>query len=233
MVFLLAMGWQSSSIWVSTEFAGERQAVNISATFAPPTPLSEPEPVEVVQSEMDAAESTTNVAPNATIVKQSLDLRPTVQQSSLLVAPMSTPEARRDQRRQFKHQPDQVEPQNQPLRRKTRKLEVASLAQAKPAPLGTSKKIPPDFSNNPSPHYPVEAQRNGWKGEVLLRLTIDVDGTVSQVTIVKSSGYPILDEAAVKAVRSWRGVPTMQGGEPIVAQWELPIRFLPKGAKSR
>ncbi len=233
LVCLLVLGWQGSSAWVSTEFAGERQAVNISATFAPPTPLSEPEPVEVVQSEMEATESTTNVAPNAKVVKESLDLRPTVRESMLLVDVPASPEAPFAERREFKYQPDRVEPQVKPIKRKSRTLEVVSLAQAKPAALGTSKKTPPDFSQNPPPSYPSEALRNGWKGEVLLRLTIHLDGTVSQVVVVKSSGYPILDEAAVKAVRSWRGVPTMQGGEPIVAQWELPIRFRPKQTKSR
>ncbi|WP_158545296.1 energy transducer TonB [Bremerella cremea] len=218
---------------VTTEFAGQRQAVNISATFAPPTPLSEPEPVEVVQSEMEAEESTANVEPDATIAKETLDLQPTVEHSSLLVEQPATPKVQVDQRRQFKRQPELVEPEVKRLERKTRTFEVASLAQAKPAPLGTSKKTPPDFSQNLPPVYPAEALRRGWKGEVLLRLTIDLDGTVSEVTIVRSSGYPILDSAAVAAVRSWRGVPTMQDGEPIVAQWELPIRFRSRPVSTR
>lgn len=233
MVFLLAIGWQSSSNWVHTEFTGERQAVNISATFVPPTPLSEPEPVEFLQSETDAEKSSTDVAPDAEVAKLSLDLHPTVQVSTLLVEQAATPDVQMAERREFKHQPEPVEPTAKPLQRKSRTLAVASLAQAKPVALGTSEKTPPDFSMNRPPSYPAEALRNGWKGEVLLKLTIHLDGTVTQVSIVKSSGYPILDEAAVRAVKSWRGVPTMQGGEPIIAQWELPIRFRSTPSSSR
>lgn len=49
--------------------------------------------------------------------------------------------------------------------------------------------------------YPTEAVRRGMSGEVQVEWTILKDGTVKRVRIVKSSGYDILDEAIVSALK--------------------------------
>ncbi len=49
--------------------------------------------------------------------------------------------------------------------------------------------------------YPALAARNGWQGSLFLNFTINRDGTVSGVRLEKSSGYPMLDDAAVTAIR--------------------------------
>jgi periplasmic protein TonB len=49
--------------------------------------------------------------------------------------------------------------------------------------------------------YPPEARLNGWEGRVVVRLTIHEDGRISDVSVQKSSGHEVLDEAAVKTVR--------------------------------
>jgi protein TonB len=47
--------------------------------------------------------------------------------------------------------------------------------------------------------YPPEAIARGIEGEVRLILTLSADGAVENVSIAASSGYPVLDNAAIKA----------------------------------
>ena len=47
--------------------------------------------------------------------------------------------------------------------------------------------------------YPPEAIARDIEGEVRLILKLSADGTVDRVSIAASSGYPILDNAAIKA----------------------------------
>lgn len=224
---VIVLAWQSMSLFQAVDFAGQRQAVTVSATFAPPVLLSEPEPVELVQSEMDATESTVDVEPDDTIAKESLQIEPTRQTAELLVeAEKATPNVQLTDRRQFKRQPKKAQPQTKPLPRHSRPIPVATMAMSVPVPVGTLADTPPDFSMNPPPRYPAEAVRNGWEGEVLLRIRVAPNGQVSHVSIEKSSGYEVLDQAALHAVRLWKGIPATQAGEPVAVVRLMPVRFL-------
>lgn len=221
------LAWQSMSLFQSVDFAGQREAVALSATFAPPVVLSEPEPVELIQSEMNASESTVDVEPDDTIAKESLRIMPTRQSAELLVeAVQATPKVQVAERRQFKRQLKEAEPQAKALPRHSRPIPVAAMAMSVPVPVGTTEETPPDFSMNSPPRYPAEAVRNGWEGEVLLRIAVAPDGHVSQVSVEKSSGYEVLDQAALKAVRLWKGVPATQAGQPVAVVRLMPVRFL-------
>lgn len=46
--------------------------------------------------------------------------------------------------------------------------------------------------------YPIEAQKNGIEGVVGLEILVSPQNRVHKVTVTRSSGSPILDEAAVK-----------------------------------
>lgn len=225
---LICMAWQKASVLLRTDFAGQRQAVTVAATFAPPVPLSEPEPVEVVRSELDDVESTTDVEPDSTVAKQSPTLVATVDVSELLVPDRATtPPVARADRRRFQQQEEEVRPEMARLPRKSHPITHATMASAVPIPVGTQKETPPDFSMNPPPKYPAEAARNGWQGEVILRLLVALDGSVSQVVVAKSSGYSILDEAALHAVRRWKAIPATRGGEPVAVVKLIPVQFIP------
>jgi protein TonB len=56
-------------------------------------------------------------------------------------------------------------------------------------------------------YYPEEADKQGQRGVVLLDIDIARDGTVLDVRIARGSGYPLLDAAAVQAVRNSSPVP--------------------------
>lgn len=227
LALVLVLAWQSMALFQPVDFAGQRQAVTVSATFAPPVPLSEPEPIQLVQSEMDAAESTVDIEPDATVAKESLRIKPTRPTAQLLVEVVqATPQVQQAERRQFKRQPNETKPQAKPLPRHSRPIPVAVMASSVPVPVGTTQETPPDFSMNPPPRYPVEAVRNGWQGEVLLRIAVAPDGQVSHVSVEKSSGHAILDQAALRAVRLWKGIPATQAGEPVAVVRLMPVRFL-------
>ena len=98
-----------------------------------------------------------------------------------------------------------------------------------PAPAPPPAPTPPrpaDYLNNPKPTYPALSRRLREEGIVRLNILVDPDGSVARLEIAKSSGYPRLDEAAAKTVRSsWKFEPARQGGKPIQAWVIVPIEF--------
>jgi protein TonB len=84
--------------------------------------------------------------------------------------------------------------------------------------------------NNPRPEYPRTAREAGWEGTVILQVLVLPDGTAGNVTLHKTSGYSILDETALAAVRGWRFVPAMDGNFPVQSIVRLPVRFDLKAA---
>jgi len=59
------------------------------------------------------------------------------------------------------------------------------------------------------PHfkYPPVARRRGWQGRVRIGLRVEADGHLSGVHLVESSGYALLDKAAIKNVNQLRNIP--------------------------
>lgn len=49
-------------------------------------------------------------------------------------------------------------------------------------------------------NYPEEAKRRGLHGNVMLDVAVNEDGSVSDVSILRSSGYKLIDDAAVRIV---------------------------------
>jgi protein TonB len=62
------------------------------------------------------------------------------------------------------------------------------------------------------------------QGSVRLAIRIDSSGTASDVKVVTSSGFPRLDDAAVKAAYGWRYVPR-HGGSPTPGTYDYRLRF--------
>jgi periplasmic protein TonB len=93
-----------------------------------------------------------------------------------------------------------------------------------PAPI-----IPPSpvagIDTNRAPNYPPSALQRGEQGNVTLRVSVSPDGRPIAVDLAQTSGYPILDTAALAAVRQWRFNPAIQAGRPVAAIAEVPVRF--------
>ncbi|HUX89992.1 MAG TPA: energy transducer TonB [Gallionellaceae bacterium] len=81
------------------------------------------------------------------------------------------------------------------------------------------------YLNNPPPQYPMVARRNGLQGRVLLSVEVLADGACGQISIQKSSGYAMLDNAALQTVKSWRFVPARQAGHAVDKWFMIPVQF--------
>jgi periplasmic protein TonB len=83
----------------------------------------------------------------------------------------------------------------------------------------------PAYRANPKPAYPELARRRNWQGTVALAVTVESDGRPGHVDIATSSGYPLLDTAAMRAVRSWHFHPGTENGRPVTMTVLVPIDF--------
>lgn len=114
---------------------------------------------------------------------------------------------------------------------------VATQASAATAPAAPSALPPPEpaavtppgfnaaYLNNPAPHYPALARRQGHQGKVVLRVHVNASGTPERVEIRSSSGSDLLDRAARDAVSRWRFVPARQGDQSVAAWVLVPLIF--------
>lgn len=76
------------------------------------------------------------------------------------------------------------------------------------------------------PEYPPTSRRLGQEGTVVLLIYVLADGKVGDVKVHKSSGFPKLDEAAVKeAKRSWRFIPAREGNTPVADWGQFAVTF--------
>lgn len=84
----------------------------------------------------------------------------------------------------------------------------------------------PSGISQPKPKYPPAARRAGQQGTVTLSFTIGSSGEVISARIAKSSGYILLDNAALSAIRSWRFKPARNAlGEAVSYSYTLPVPF--------
>jgi len=82
-----------------------------------------------------------------------------------------------------------------------------------------------NYLRNPAPPYPSLSKRMGEEGKVVLRVSVNPQGTADSVDIKTSSGSPRLDESAQKTVRNWKFVPAKRGDTPVQSWVLVPIIF--------
>jgi protein TonB len=83
----------------------------------------------------------------------------------------------------------------------------------------------PRYRSTPLP-YPRRARDLGQEGTARVRVKIDPRGLPSKVLLLESSGYALLDHAAVKAVGRWTFEPPMHGGRPVSGWAEVPVVYV-------
>lgn len=103
-------------------------------------------------------------------------------------------------------------------------LAAAGSAQEAPLIAGSEGVPVPKRTKMVKPEYPAEAQARGLRGIVILDLTIDAEGKVTAVELIRS--IPGLDEAAVAAVKKWEYEPVKIGGKAVAVKLTVPITFL-------
>ena len=73
------------------------------------------------------------------------------------------------------------------------------------------------------PLYPEIARAARREGTVVLEAVLDTAGRVTQLRVIQS--VPLLDQAALDAVRQWRYTPSVYGGQPVSVLMTITIRF--------
>ena len=81
------------------------------------------------------------------------------------------------------------------------------------------------YASNPQPDYPPVARRMGQAGTARLAVEVTETGRVARVVVQSSSGFELLDRAALAAVSQWYFVPARRQGQPVAAAVVVPIRF--------
>ena len=74
--------------------------------------------------------------------------------------------------------------------------------------------------------YPVIAQENGIQGRVVCQFTVNKDGSIVDVEVVRSGGDASLDKEAVRVIKSmpkWK--PGKQRGKPVRVKYTVPVSF--------
>lgn len=98
----------------------------------------------------------------------------------------------------------------------------------KPAPPAVPRTAPRSDPRRPlsQPEYPPSSRRAGEAGTVILEVLVLENGRVGDARVKKSSGYPRLDEAAVREVkRSWRLKPGTENGKPVQMWGQFAVTF--------
>ena len=73
------------------------------------------------------------------------------------------------------------------------------------------------------PEYPQEALNAGVSGMVIIEAVIDTQGSVHSAKVLRS--IPLLDSAAVDAVKGWRFAPTLFNGAPVPIIMTVTVNF--------
>lgn len=107
-------------------------------------------------------------------------------------------------------------------------LEPPPVAPVAPPPTKTAIRLhsgitPPQRLVNVAPIYPTIALQVRKEGIVIIDATIDEQGNVTETRILRS--IPLLDEAAVAAVRQWKFSPTLLNGVAVPIVMTVTVNF--------
>lgn len=81
----------------------------------------------------------------------------------------------------------------------------------------------PTKVKNVNPMYPEDAKAARVQGVVIIEARVERDGTVGDARILRS--IPMLDQAALDAVRQWEFTPTLLNGEPVPLIMTVTVNF--------
>jgi periplasmic protein TonB len=75
------------------------------------------------------------------------------------------------------------------------------------------------------PVYPLVSRKRGEEGKVILQVAIDSKGVLSNITVLKSSGFVHLDKASIQALQTVKFIPATCAGIPVPSQQNFVFDF--------
>jgi TonB family protein len=78
-------------------------------------------------------------------------------------------------------------------------------------------------SQTPAPAYPIGVKVNG---SVRIELLVAADGSVKDVTVIKSEPQGVFDAATIAAAKQWRIKPAVENGVPVESRVRTQVDFV-------
>lgn len=110
---------------------------------------------------------------------------------------------------------------------KQRRVPVAPPQHLMPQP---ARRTPAKALDAPDPHYPEELEERKLPGQVLMRLTVGVDGRVRRAE-VRWASHPAFVEESLRAAEASRFEPARQGTRLLASELDYPVNFASFGAR--
>ncbi|MEQ1530808.1 MAG: energy transducer TonB [Methylococcales bacterium] len=204
----------------------------VEVTLLPPIPIEQPkiEPVEQPKPVIKPKEKPLPAKPKAIVKpkpapiqkpKPIAENKPVLKPAPVAVAPViTTPVAPTAQ-------PTFTAPVASPA-----PVSHTSTAKSTSAPANASSSesdqggnYPVKSTYSPQPPYPQSAKNRGWEGTVTVLIKISAAGLVEDVTVSKSSGYDMLDDAVLETVKTYKFIPARRGNTTVAATAKKTISF--------
>ncbi len=193
----------------------EEVTAAVSPSPAAPKPENQPEP------EIKAPTPPTPPEPEKIEPPPPTEANPPKPEVSKLEPPRPEPKIAETPKPKPKPKLEQ-EPKNEPEKK-------PAPAASAPAPAVAPKQARIDADPKPKktirPNYPRSARARGEQGDVTLEIRVNKRGGVDRVTVVKSCGFPELDEAAVKAAKSAKFIPAKSSSKSVDSTARLTLKF--------
>lgn len=174
-------------------------------------PIPEPEVVPLVQPEPKPIVKP--VVKQKPIVKEKVPTPEPVVQEQVVQQPVQTTEE------------TPPAPETPAVEEKAPVVAEAPKVEPQPEPVTEPPKFGAAYLHNPAPNYPPSSRRAGEEGRVLLRVLVATNGNAETVQLENSSGFAKLDEAAIKAVKTWRFIPAKRSNQAVSAYVLVPVKF--------
>ncbi|WP_022835126.1 energy transducer TonB [Salisaeta longa] len=113
-------------------------------------------------------------------------------------------------------QPTQPPP---PPPKKEKEEEIFMVVEQQPKPVGGMQSIYENLGE-----YPDFARKAGIEGRVIIQFIVNEQGQATNLTVLQGV-HPLLNEAAMKAIRATRFTPGKQRGRAVKVRMSLPVMF--------
>ena len=86
-------------------------------------------------------------------------------------------------------------------------------------------RTPVRYARVVKPKYPRKARTEGWEGTTVLKVRVDRGGKPGLIAVDRTSGFEVLDRAAMRAMRRWEFHPARNGDRTVASWVEVPVSF--------
>lgn len=194
-------------------------------------PIDEPAELDISSVDLSLSDSTAEVegstAAKSTPETQTVpDVRPPAPEPvDDLPPPAPAPDARTTPDHPSPSQANAFSPVAAPP--SSSSLPAPSAPHVIPRPGGNAGQVdaPPSLTRTIKPEYPKGARQRGEQGTVVLDAVVGAAGRAADISVIRSSGYADLDEAAVHALRAAKFRPAKYKGRAVESTARLTLEF--------